>query len=68
MHAPFIIGNPHLNSELDQIAIVISTENLLLNAWRVQAVNGQPLQLEIDTEYRLVYEARLARAPNYLLL
>lgn len=38
-----------------RLAVVLSTYNLLLNAWRAMRY-GMPLQILIDTEYSLVLE------------
>ena len=57
-HEAFVVGEPlcdptaKVNKTANgRLAVVQSTEHLLLNAWRAM-VYGMPLQLLIDTEYR----------------
>jgi len=59
---PFLVGDyicDSLDNGLDglgRIAALISTENLLLNGYRARVVGDMPLQIQIDTTYRLVVE------------
>ena len=59
---PYLVGDyicDSLYNGLDgngRIAALISTENLLLNGYRAGNVGSMPVQLQIDTTYRLVIE------------
>ena len=57
----FVVGEPWIDSAHDpvRIAVVLSTENLLLNGWRALQECGSELrvlQLCVDTTWRLVIE------------
>jgi len=54
-HTFVVIGQPLLDEQAGRIAVVLSTENLLLNPIRASK-RGMGLQLMIDAEYRLVEE------------
>ena len=54
-HKAFICGEPLIVPETGKVTLAISTENLLLNAYR-QSVLGLPSLVCIDTTHRLVHE------------
>jgi hypothetical protein len=57
-NTPFVFGSwlvEELSSDACSVRICLSTENLLLNAYR-QAVSGLPPLLCVDTTHRLVHE------------
>jgi len=62
MHTVHVIGEPLLESQFDvgghkgRMAVVLSSEHLLLNLYRAQELGV--LQIQLDTTYRLVVEGR----------
>ena len=54
-HTVFVCGKPVIDPSTQRLVVVLSTENLLLNSYRA-TVYGMPLQIQIDTTYRLVVE------------
>ena len=55
IHAPYVLGTPQIDPESAVINIAISTENLLLNAYR-QSVHGMPTIVHVDCTHRLVLD------------
>jgi hypothetical protein len=51
----YVVGTPQLDSTLNLITFVVSTDNMLLNAYR-QALFGLPTYVAVDTTHRLVVE------------
>lgn len=54
-HRVHVIGEPLLDEDRCRIAVVMSSENLLLNPIRAEK-RGMGIQLMVDTEHRLVDE------------
>ena len=55
MHTVYQVGGLYFDSREERVAGVLSTENLLLNGYRI-IQEGMPLTILIDTTYRLVVE------------
>ena len=55
IHAGYVLGTPQIHAESSIINIAISTENLLLNAYR-QSVHGMPTIVHVDCTHRLVLD------------
>jgi len=55
MHQVYVVGDCLCNVQTKRLVAVLSTENLLLNGYRVLQF-GMPLQLLVDTTWRLVVE------------
>uniref|UniRef100_A0A7S0LG11 Uncharacterized protein n=1 Tax=Coccolithus braarudii TaxID=221442 RepID=A0A7S0LG11_9EUKA len=55
MHTVYVCGEARINSIAQEIAIAISSENLLLNGYR-QSISSVPTHVQVDTTYRLVLE------------
>ena len=55
VHAPYVLGTPQIDQQTAVINIAISTENLLLNAYR-QSVHGMPTIVHVDCTHRLVLD------------
>ena len=51
----YIVGEPEISSETGRVTFVISTDNLLLNAYR-QSQFGLPQYVQIDTTHRVISE------------
>ena len=60
-HTPHLLGPPLVVPETDRATFAISTENLLLNAYR-QSQFGLPSMLSVDTTHRLVVEGHCCMA------
>jgi hypothetical protein len=54
-HTAYIIGEPVINAETEEIMLAMTTENLILNGYR-QTCYGFPTYLCVDTTHRLVVE------------
>ena len=54
-HAIHVLGKPIVDSVSHRVCITISSENLLLNAYRQQCL-GLPSYIQVDTTHRLVVE------------
>ena len=54
-HVPYVLGQAVVVPEECRVTAAISTENLLLNAYR-QARSGMPSFLAVDTTHRLIKE------------
>ena len=54
-HTPYVCGEPEEEPKSRKISVAISTENLLLNAWRSEQF-GVPAFVAIDTTHRLILE------------
>ena len=61
-HAVYSLGEPLLVPETGLVTVALSTENLLLNAYR-QSCQGLPCLLCVDTTHRLVVEGHCCSAP-----
>ena len=62
MRTTFVVGEPLIDSNNERLAVVLATENLLLNMYRATTFD-LPLQIQIDTTYRLVIQGH-AVMPN----
>ena len=51
----YVVGPHYINAAEKRVAFVLSTDNMLLNAYR-QSVQGLPSYLQIDTTHRLTFE------------
>jgi len=60
-HTTFVLGEPLVCPETKQVTVAMSTENLLLNAYR-QADYGLPKLVCVDTTHRLIVERTFALA------
>ena len=55
VHATYVLGTPQIDAQSGVINIAVSTENLLLNAYR-QSVHGMPTIVHVDCTHRLVLD------------
>lgn len=55
MHSTFVVGEPMIDSTKERLAVVLATENLLLNMYRATTFD-LPLQVQMDTTHCLVIE------------
>lgn len=58
VHTVYVCGTPVIDSQTENVTIVYSTENLLLNAYRQQQ-HGFPSIVQVDCTHRLVIEGHL---------
>ena len=54
-HSTYVVGEPVADAEEQKLCVALSTENLLLNAYR-QSQSGLPPLLQVDTTHKLVLE------------
>jgi hypothetical protein len=54
-HTVYLLADPVIDATTHRVVIAVSTENLLLNAYRQQVI-GLPSYLMVDTAHRLVVE------------
>jgi hypothetical protein len=50
-HTPYVVGTYEIDPKKRRVVVVISTENLLLNAYR-QTLYGQDFAFNVDASYR----------------
>ena len=54
-HTAYVVGDPVIDSETQEMIVALSTENLILNAYR-QTCYGLPTYVCVDATHRLVVE------------